>query len=439
MRSHQLEEETLDLSRGELLAGLYLNSREWVHRRVDSITLEQDGTTRRNISFDVEIPAGMKVSGSKNRCIVPLGLIEKGALQRVSTSDPAGHPMPVLTKSQNSLLAVELLLSVIPVSWYDDATGDNQIRAVLSQITSAPGPGGTEEEDEVVRSHAKQSLQEWFNSRPNREDPIISADYETTCQMILSFLDHFLLAVQIKDEFVGTRCVLKFVYERDLEIGRSRRFVADIVIHLPDAGFAQSQHVEFTTPLGLKVPVMAVLTDGEIIMDLSESDRRTAHVAFQAKGRTSQGSVLVEMNPISPGILHFTAFALTAVTLLTFLGLLEKLDLINLVGKTFRIPSQAVSLVLIGPALFLSWMSRAPEHEAIAVLLRPLRTTLLLCTCTLFLFATAAAVPLERFVWEIVWVLACIGTLSALTTFGIYIWEPVKNRVIMYWKGLASR
>lgn len=405
------------LPRGEVLAELFLGSRDWVHRRVDAITLEANGTTRRAISFDVEVPEILRVTGSKNRTIIPLALIEKGALRRVSTADPAGHPMPVLSAKQNTDLAVELLYALVPSSWV--ATSPVDTRTMLRQVASAPRAGGTQLE-EMRRLGILQALGSWIDSLTVPDEHDAQSDLETLRRLISGFMDHFLLAVQVKDEFLGTRCVLKFAYDRDLLIHGSGTFVADTNLSMPDMGFSRSQHIEFVVPPGLTIPTLAVLVDGEVIADVSETERSTAHVAFQAKGRSSEGNVLVEMKPVEAGIHRFTTIALAAVVTLSLFGFSEKYDFIHLVGDQFQIPSQTVSVLLIGPALFLSWMSRAQEHEAVAILLRPLRVVLFCCTVALFAFAVAAAVPLSGLAWELVWAIAAASVVGAVGTYTAY-------------------
>ncbi|WP_138444052.1 hypothetical protein [Sinomonas susongensis] len=93
----------------------------------------------------------------------------------------------------------------------------------------------------------------------------------------------------------------------------------------------------------------------------------------------------------------------------------ERLHWFRPISPDFHAPSQALSLLLIGPALFLSWMARAPEHRALAALLAPLRLMLVVCTVVLLLAGFAAAVPLERWAWDAVWVaVPVLGLLNSI-------------------------
>ncbi|MDP9936905.1 hypothetical protein J2T11_003273 [Paenarthrobacter nicotinovorans] len=416
-----------DLSRGQCLAKLFLDSKGWVHRRVDALTLASDGTTRRAISFDVEIPPEFKIEGSEKRVLVPLALIEKGALRKVSTEDPAGHPLPVFGAWKNTKLAVEMLQALVPGFAVGSAAYEKQL-SVLNGIVFAPA-SGMSKEDRQKREAATAEFNDWLSNLSEAEGQGNRAVYlETFRRLALSFLDHFLLAVEVKEEFVGTRCVLKFAYERDLPILDEGNFIAATRMIVPDIGFARSQHIEVSVPPGLSVRELQVvdLVDDEAVakrFDTPDGERSTAHVALAAAERTSVGQILIEMTPVGPGIHSFTRMGLAIIAALVALGLAEKWDWVSVVAHDYRIPSQSASVLLIGPALFLSWMARAPEHDAVALLLRPLRLVLMYCTVVLLVLAAAAAVPLTPDAWETVWQAAFGGTVLAVVSYFAYAWN----------------
>ncbi|MFC8522353.1 hypothetical protein [Pseudarthrobacter sp. NPDC057230] len=415
-------------TRGQLLAWLFLDSQTWVHRRVDALTLGEDGTTKRAISFDLTVPGGgREIIGSEGRVVVPLALIEKGALRRVSTKDPAGHPMPVLSTAQNVELAAEMLLALVPQPWIaQGARGD--LTSTLKGILRAPAAGLGPESDQK-REAARSNWSKWKENSLTIPPSHNATTYASTLErLVLGFLDHFLLAVYLKAEFVDKRCVLKFSYDRDISLSGAGNFVAAAQMVIPDVGFAESQHIEVIVPSGIRIETLEVIetADGQPIaraIDLPEGDRSIAHVAFAATDRTAEGLVSVEMTPVAAGIHQFSRLALAIVIAAVSLGFAERYDLLDIVGSSFVIPSQSASILLIGPALFLSWMARSPEHDAVSQLLLPLRRILLYCTGVLLVLAIAAAVPLTREAWDVAWLLAGGGVFAAAASYICYFWN----------------
>ncbi|WPU08944.1 hypothetical protein [Pseudarthrobacter oxydans] len=394
---------------------------------MDALTLGSEGTTRRAISFDVEVPVEYRIDGSEERVLVPLALIEKGTLRKVSTEDPAGHPLPVFGAWKNTRLAVEMLEALVP-DFSQDSTSSRIQQDVLQDIVFAPAPE-TGEDNEEKRRAASENFIKWLQALQQApENSGRTAYLETFGRLALSFLDHFLLVVEVKEDFVGTRCVLKFAYDSDLPILDEGNYVAATRMIIPDIGFARSQHIEVTVPTGLcarELRVVDLVDDGALDtkVDTPEGERSTAHVALAAAERTSVGEVLIEMIPAGPGIHSFTRLGLAVVSGLVAVGLAEKWDWVAVVTQEFKVPSQSASVLLIGPALFLSWMARSPEHDAVALLLKPLRLVLMYCTIVLLVLATAAAVPLTPEAWEIAWEAAFGGTLLAVVSYFAYLWN----------------
>lgn len=412
---------------GRRLADLFLSSPSWAHRRVDALTLSGDGTTHRAISVDVTVP-DFKLRPDNDfdvYDVVPLALIEKGALRRLSTADPAGHPMPVLGTHENSALAVEMLLGLIPDSWPSSRNAVD-VQTILENIVGAPQAKSTAEGD-LRRSLAKTAWREWLQqvSPPSSKADVEYA--ESLDRFVMGFLDHFLLVVKVKKELVGVRCVLKFDYDVDLPIIAGGTFVAAARLPLPDVGFARSQHIEVTVPSGLQIEALEVIeiVNGVPVAKIPGSggtDRSSSHVALAPRDRSSGCEVPLEMTPVSGGILRFTQVALAAVSLIVGFAVLDKLDVISLISS-YQIPSSSTSILLIGPALFLSWLARTPEHDAVAVLLLPLRRVLLYCTAVLIVLALCAAIPITPGAWELAWLLIAGTTCAAIVSYFAYVWS----------------
>lgn len=383
-----------DPIRGSKFATLLLNFPRWVHRRVDRIVLGSDGTTRRSISFDLTVPEKREVRTPGEKVLVPLALIEKGALRNFSGADPDGHPMPILGAGDNALLTVELLQALV-----QPARDSHHVSRIIDGIVRFPrnGTGGERLIDAWETWLGQASFPPHFP-----ESYLAQID-----NMVKAFLENFLLVAELDESHLGKRCVLKVSYDRDLPVPVPGDNAVTMTFTLPDAGFAHSQHIEVDAP-GLRMRWLEVIEfmreeAVDLVSDTVMTERSTAHVAFRPHDINSSAAVLFAVSPMRSGISGFTVTAAVAVLVFAVLVLVERADLADIVGTEFAIPSPSVSLLLVGPALFLSWMARSPEHRAVAVVLAPLRWVLLICTTVLVLAGFAVAVPLQPWAWSAAW------------------------------------
>lgn len=127
------------ISPGEAALALIVNMPQWIYRRQETILLQDNGETRRQISFDYEIPVGQQIHPfdlmdpehlpldvpRDGTTIVPLSFMQKGNLVDLDVRDESGAALPVVTTKQNGdlvLLAIEMLLEKI----CDDSTSEHQ-------------------------------------------------------------------------------------------------------------------------------------------------------------------------------------------------------------------------------------------------------------------------------------------------------------------------
>ncbi|MDP9890572.1 hypothetical protein [Pseudarthrobacter enclensis] len=224
-----------DVSRGGPLAMLLLGSAKWVHRRVDSLTLGQSGTTRRSVSFDVSVPTDLRVplTDAQVQVLVPLALVEKGALRRVTAKDPSGHPLPILGAHDNSRLSAEMLLFMLDTTPGGLAEGhDAKLFALLQQVVAfQPGTGSVEERTRLEAGIAAAAQAKGYPADVS----------ELIGEIAKGFLDHFLLVAVLDSDLVGQRVVLKFSYDRDLPTPSPWNRIGVIDFTMPDVGFARSQ------------------------------------------------------------------------------------------------------------------------------------------------------------------------------------------------------
>lgn len=301
-----------DVSRGGPLAMLLLGSAKWVHRRVDSLALGQSGTTRRSVSFDVTVPIDLQIplTDAQLQVLVPLALIEKGALRRVTTKDPSGHPLPILGAQDNSRLSAEMLLFMLDTTPGGLAVGyDAELFALLQRVVAFQPETGSDKERARLEAEIAAAAR--------------AVDYPADVSELIEeiakgFLDHFLLVAVLDSDLVGQRVVLKFSYDRDLPSPSLWNRIGVIDFGMPDVGFARSQHVEFEAPAGLVVRQLKVTETfagksvKDPVDDTPDEPRASAHVAFTPLRSTSGAFVRVRVAPAGAGILSFTVVAAVA-------------------------------------------------------------------------------------------------------------------------------
>ncbi|WP_413250840.1 hypothetical protein [Sinomonas flava] len=406
--------------RGRRIAALLFGAPLWVHRRVDSISLGATGTTRRAISFDFTLPSDLAAPGSDGRVLVPLALIEKGALRRVSATGPADHPMPVLGRDDNTQLAVEMLVQITSPGMPRPTEESEQMRDLIHRVVGFNPAEASAEARRAIEDEVEGQLMPW-SGIPDPESRAVVA------RMVKGFLDQCLLVVEVEEELVGKRTVVKFSYDRSLPIPDLGNRVGIIEFDLPDAGLAHSQHVEFSAPAGLVVRRLSVQeTAGDEYVagpreDVPAKPRSTAHVAFAPSETYSGAEVSVELVPAASGVFTFTVAGVLVVLLFAVAVAAEKFFGAPILSPRFTVPSQAVSLLLVGPALFLSWMARAPEHRALAVMLLPLRLMLIACAGVLLTAGIGVGVPLEPWWWNLLWLVVVLVAMANLLGLVLYL------------------
>lgn len=84
---------------------LFVDTPRWVHRKVESTKFAADGATRVQMSMDFTLP-----QAAVDFKVLPLGFLKKQTLHSFDISDASGAALSLLTRTQNTDLAVDLLL-----------------------------------------------------------------------------------------------------------------------------------------------------------------------------------------------------------------------------------------------------------------------------------------------------------------------------------------
>jgi hypothetical protein len=151
--------------------------------------------------------------------------------------------------------------------------------------------------------------------------------------------------------------------------------------------------------------------------DEPASGQRLGHVALSPSQRFYKGRVSVEVVPAAQGLFLFTKVAVACIAVLVLVAQLVRIYNSDILGPKAEIPSPSASILLIGPALLFSWMSRSQEHNLVVELLAPLRRVLAICALVLLGTAVLAAVPVTPAVWFVAWF--AIGLLTAAAVWGL--------------------
>lgn len=434
------------LSTGQKLTQLIIGSPSWVHRRVDTLELGAEGESRRKVSLDLTVPKTLAIAGSHDQMIVPLALIQKAMLRGFDTEDSSSKPMSVLGANENSALALEFLMQLAP-EW---VAGCNYIQRQCGERMAALVHANSITADDAV-----QEFLTWVQVQVAAETaPHMTADDELDLAVFKHFAvelaGNFLLLAEIDADLAGKRIVLKYSHDTELDLPSKRASSRTVGFRnpVPDFGFAASQHVEVRVPSGLAVKyvgltdldpdIRPVNADADEVQDPAlkrgrRRERTVGHVALSPKSRLDSGIFHVEVVPSRQGIYAFTIWAVALVTAAVACALVLKFDVLQVwlqvpvLTPEAKIPSPSASILLIGPALMLSWLSRTPEHDLSVMLLSPLRRVLILCAIVLMLMAVAAAVPLAPLYWNVLWLVVAALCLRAVARLVRFVTDAGRN------------
>jgi hypothetical protein len=385
---------------GNAIAHLVLDSQRWMHRRVDTLRMDEHGRTRLSVSIDLTVPEGP--GGSERSVLVPLALVGKGTLTSLSTRGPTGNPMPVLGADDNArvsqLMLTALARRLMPA-------------AVARSDRLSEKFWGVVQSDVLVARHWFRRYVVW---REQAQIPY-SGGLDVFEGLLRTLRGHFLLLVELDADLVGRRVVVKYsheTHEPDAE-GRTTRLPASFTMPFGQVGWARSWHLEVHAPPGTAIVALeaqqtdasgaaatppagapgGVHGDGARAAVAADSAPGLAHVAVRPGSRVTDAVVRFALTPQRTGLRGTSlwgAWLATAALIVAALGRWTDLDVL----ASPLTDSAPVSILLTGPALLLSWISRAPEHPLAARLLRPVRRALAISAGSLLALALVVAVPL---------------------------------------------
>lgn len=385
------------------LAWLILNSPQWVHRRVEALRMGENGQSRWHISHDVTVPEEFSIPGSKNRMVVPLGSLRKGALKNVDTSGAGAASLSILGAEDNGNYAVAMLLMMVE-SLLGAAANTPRCSEVITNVVRA----------NHARQHdATREFKVWLAESVSLNDPSSRGpEFERRLDFFQEFVGQFattfLLLIEVDESLAGTRCVIKYSRDDTAPEGIDSES-QQLAWEIPDYGFARSYHLEVEVPPGLvytELEILEIDANGNPTsraLDAPSKLQIIAHLACTPNERMASAVAGLTLSPSKQGQYKVSRFSAVIVFCMSLTAWVSSMMPGVFVVSDSGPASAAVSLLLTGPALILSWFSKGPEHEAIAWIMRPYRIMLLMTVGALFLMAAAAAFPLVSPVKELVW------------------------------------
>ncbi|MCI9888744.1 hypothetical protein JT358_09760 [Micrococcales bacterium 31B] len=416
----------------------------WVHREVESLWLDDVADTTRRISLDATVPqlpawpprppsplppleADDETVEGARQIALPLRWMPKGMLRRFTVSVD-GDSVSLLTSVENAQIACSMLNYVI--DWFDvsEQHGDSLRELAKQAVTWDPFAQSKSREDTM------KLLLQRFDALTNGVAPGDSTAYWVALlrHLMMVFFDNFMMFVVVPAETCGSRRVVKFAHEYANDVYRPS-LLGDYSIKYPAhvAWPAGSYHLEINLPSGaeaqsVKRPIVQS-SDGDDGAVRASTSSNIAHIMVpQAHvGLHTELQVEVVVTPHKQGLRSFALWvACGFAAMVTGVNLLRYAD--AWVGPVV-IPSPSVSLLLVWPAVMLSWLARDKENNILAELRRPHRFVLLCASALIFVVAAIAAIPTAATLWNVTWYVVNFLSL-VLCAFAIVIHRNIRKR-----------
>lgn len=384
------------LTDAKKLLTLVTDRPSWIHRRVDRTHLDEDGESTRHVSFDLTISDRFAIRRSTG-VVIPLTLMTKRPLRRLSSYAADGSPIPVLSRRDNGSLVEVMLLDAF-ATLSDEPLSEAAVVAVRSAVYEQ-NPDDMASRVDAIRAA--------FTARGGPEG---RTELEVLLALAHDLTRQFLFAVVLPVGVVGQRTIVKIEFGEDFVSARDYGFTRQgrtVTSELQLEGSAASAHFELQAPAGLRIAGVRI-TDS-VFEDLSFSgpalvSGSTAHLTELQEVYSPLGAVLasVELEPVPDGLTRQTALASGFVACLLFGGALGR-NWVNEAVTHNRSGSLAAAALAV-PALFLTLQSRRPEHAATARALSVPRalnfaTAVILYVAAVYLVVSASTGPATSVLW----------------------------------------
>jgi hypothetical protein len=401
-----------DALAGDALLDATLDWREWCYRRVDSIQPLEGDRGRRRFSIDCTPPPDPRlayapemrhqsaINAVEGMVMVPLAYIDKGPLRHFDARDGSDGPMPILGMGETTTFAITMAQRML---WVDKVQMTRHASKVFAEIAGpTTSAADAEKIEQLLRTGVWDGVSVWNDS---------AAPTQLTQAVINTISQRFLLIGLIDASKAGTRQVLKYSYNWDIEGSRMSRQTAPlvgagwgprvlrIVPHMADA--ARSYHLEFQTPrelrcdeLRLPAPTRSTASVGWI-----DNSRQPVAHAYASYLEGPTGDAALSLSVPARG-LRRSATAVAAFTAL-LVGLMLFLPWAKDVWVNS--PDSAAAVLIAVPAAFFGILAAGRENTLVADSLGFLRAVTFCAAIGLFLVAASIVGELNQPLLDFLW------------------------------------
>lgn len=413
-----------DRVRADRMIELLFRPDAWINRRIEAVHFLESGETRRVVSIDFTLPdKRFLVAGSRDRLIIPVAFRLKEPLRNLDTFDQSGAPLPVIRASEAAPISAAVLQrfarNIAPE--LPEPTSD-RLDLLLTRIVAQP-PGEALRVASVVRR--------WVSICWPADT---AAEAALFVDVVEAFSRSFVLMLEVSDDVVGRRTMIKFSYELPVDILEGAKLPYNLELDGPQLWMSESCHLEIATPPGVQIRELVVRERGSgrqwrdpesDAVDLIPGHR--AHVVCRRTAPLASGSTLVTFEPANRSVIMAavvsTWAAFVAFLLPPAIRAIEATTNADLLSR--GISESSVSLLLLGPAALVAFLGRAPEHQLVARVLWPLRRAIL-ATVLALIVAAAIVGTRVQLPWES-WITWCgLAAVQLVSTVHITrIWARV--------------
>jgi hypothetical protein len=373
---------------GLTTALLFVRRQEWVHRRVELVTFEDQDVIRRSNSIDFTLPRWtaeyLKVSDAEpSKIAVPIALFRKATLAHFNLSDEGSDAVPLLSGTQVGPLAELALLATAELVLGPGNVHD-RIAEDIQQLTW----DRRADDDQDGRRPPSAAFKRLFSlDEPAPESRFFLKRHPIFLPLARTFDDNYIAAVLLTIAG-GDRRVLHFAYDEMIgetgsEQAHRRRTIKElfegnlsrrVLVLASSAGDAESFHMEAEAPEGLRISSRVTFTqtqdtsrraDVEKPVEKSGNYQRS-HIHCNDVHASDRLAVVLRVGPRSSTIIRGAALT-SALTLLAVIYVRIQIHHISKHGAS------AATVLLVIPTILSLWIARSNEHPATTYLLWPLR------------------------------------------------------------------
>jgi hypothetical protein len=394
---------------GKITAMLLSQGPQWVHRRVETLTLIDESVMRRHVSVDFTLPkwvtTKIRTPEEEEVFLVPIGILERAAAaMNIDVRDENGTALSLLTRRGSALLSGATLAEMALQALRRRKVRRPVHAEIVAAIAFATTIYNVDDVWPYVESLISPASEAWskLSADSTLQREILRNDREF-CDFLGLFATGSLAYVPLCDA-AGRNRVLKMTCNEESRYSPDRLSLlawspSVLIAPVPLVGLAESYHVQITLPANVEFTEAGLTARrpsdllraavGGSASETTEAYRRfrggavrAVHLYEPRSHQVATGWTWFAMRAQRRGLLFGAWMASLLITaMLSFFGVVT--------DSVVRQPSSASSLLLLAPGLVAAYLLRPGEHAMARKLLRAPRFFLIMSTAMTF---AAAAV-----------------------------------------------